>query len=117
MTVRHETAGELEPHRADSAASRLGARAAGLAARLTRYEEGRGFLWWPVGLAVGIGVYFALPFEPDWRLAVPAVLACLAAVLWARRRATGTHIASLVLLALTIGFAAASLRTIRWPRR
>jgi len=34
------------------------------------FDAGRGFLWLPVGLAAGIGLYFSLPREPQlWALA------------------------------------------------
>ena len=111
MIVRHETGGDLQPHHTRGPHSRPIAGVAGLAARLARNEEGRGFLWWPAGLAVGIAVYFNLPREPDWRVAVLAAAAVLALTLWARRHSGFAYITSLALLACTVGFAASSVRT------
>jgi competence protein ComEC len=43
------------------------------------------FPWSPVCLGAGIGVYFALRFEPDWMFYVPIAVACLACVVLALR--------------------------------
>jgi len=65
----------------------------------------------PVGMGIGIGVYFLLPEEPVW-FAGPLVLAgvILAAVLL-RRRGGAPFLVALVLAFTALGFAAASLRT------
>ena len=90
--------------RADVARLWLGARF------LAEIEAGRGFLWLPVGMAVGIGVYFSLPREPMlWALAALA----LATVLIARRlreKPFGFPIAALV-AAVAVGLAVAKART------
>jgi competence protein ComEC len=75
-------------------------------------QTGRYALWLPVLLAGGIGAYFWLPFEPDWRWgALAAALAC-GAILWGavlhRRAAAGVFYA---LAAVAAGFAACVART------
>ncbi|MCW2309132.1 ComEC/Rec2 family competence protein [Rhodobium gokarnense] len=77
---------------------------------LNEIEAGRGFLWLPVGMAVGIGIYFSLPREP--MLFALAGLA-LAAVLVARRlreRPFGFPIAALI-AAMAAGLVIAKART------
>ncbi|MBB4302244.1 competence protein ComEC [Rhodobium orientis] len=90
--------------RADVARLWLGARF------LNEIEAGRGFLWLPVGMAVGIGIYFSLPREPMlWALSG----LCLATVVIARRlreRPFGFPIAALI-AAIAVGLAIAKART------
>ncbi len=73
-------------------------------------ERGRWWLWAPVGVGLGIAVYFALETEPARWLGA-GLLACLAPLGLVARR----HPASLLLwaaaLSLAVGFAAAQLRT------
>jgi competence protein ComEC len=75
-------------------------------------ERDRWPLWLPVALGTGIGVYFALPFEPAWPWAVVAVVAGVAAMFGI----AGTHnavgrVALAALAAIAFGFALAKTRT------
>ena len=75
-------------------------------------QAGRAPLWWPVGLAAGIGCYFALPQEP-----VPALSIGLAAVglaLAAFRRVVPV-LFLLAALALGFGFAAIRAQMVATP--
>jgi competence protein ComEC len=80
--------------------------------RLLAEEQDRLALWLPVGLGVGIGIYFALADEPTWwtgTLLVAAATGLLAAL----RLATpsgAARVAAGALLAVTVGFAAAQMR-------
>lgn len=79
------------------------------AARLGE-ERARWGLWFPVGLGLGIAVYFALPFEPPpWIGAL--VLAALAAGMITASRHPEALIALAVLAAPTLGFTASQVRT------
>ncbi|MGE3906538.1 MAG: ComEC/Rec2 family competence protein [Reyranellaceae bacterium] len=83
--------------------------AAWLAAQAAE-ERGRWALWLPAAFGSGIGVYFALPFEPPlWPALTFSVVAAVLAVL-ARRTA---FIGLLLVAAATIaaGFAVAKLRS------
>ena len=73
-------------------------------------ERDRWFLWLPVFLGAGIGIYFSLTVEPP--LWVAPVLAALAipGVAIARWRERGAG-AALAVAALAIGFAAAEIET------
>jgi len=75
-------------------------------------ERERWALWVPVGLGAGVGLYFALPFEPSSWIGGVAVLAALAAVLVWRARLMPL-LSALALLTIALGFAAAQLRTIQ----
>ncbi len=80
--------------------------------RMALAERDRWPLWLPAGLGAGIGVYFALPFEPSPAWAGLAALAAVAAIFGM----TGTQIAALRVLlaaiaAIAFGFALAKLRT------
>ncbi len=75
-------------------------------------ERDRWPLWLPAAFAGGIGVYFALPFEPTFAWAVLAALAGVAAVF----AVAGTHNSALrvvlsLIAALAFGFCVAKLRT------
>ena len=75
-------------------------------------ERDRWPLWLPAGLGAGIGVYFALPFEPTAAWAGLAAVAGVAAIFGI----AGTQDAALRVLlaavaALSLGFALAKLRT------
>ena len=83
--------------------------AATFAARLEA-ETDRWFLWVPVFFAAGIALYFAVPTEPDGRLAVAFVIAALGIVLFLRGTVLG-FAAGVALLALALGFAGAKART------
>jgi competence protein ComEC len=101
---RPDGAGGLDlPARAAAALWRGGAHIAGR-------DEPRLVLWWPVGFAVGIGAWFALPFEPDWRAGGIAAAASLAGAIALSRAPWAALCAALGVLSLTSGFAAASLR-------
>ena len=66
---------------------RLGPRAltfASLSASLDAEQE-RWFLWVPVFVGVGIGLYFGLPFEPGWLLILAPLLAAAGLRLSVRR--------------------------------
>ena len=67
-------------------------------------------LWCPVGLAVGIALYFSLPFEPPPWAGPGALLLGLLAALAARGR---TALMAVVIAATLVagGFAAAQLRS------
>lgn len=74
-------------------------------------EQDRWFLWTPALLALGIGVYFALPFEPGWALALMAP-AIGAAGAWFSGFARPAWLFVSLALAITgAGFAGAKLRT------
>ena len=84
-----------------------------LAFRLTHAleaERERWLLWLPVGLGVGIGVYFLLPAEPPLWLGAAGLAALLAAMpfVWPR---PAPRLALVVLGTFTVGFAAAQART------
>lgn len=73
-------------------------------------ERDRWFLWLPVLYGSGIAAYFALKTEPSLLVATMPAIAAL--VFWALlRRGTLTVVAASVVLALTLGVAAAKLRT------
>ena len=82
-------------------------------------QRGRLFLWLPVWLGVGIGIYDALPFEPaSWLAALFAGIALLCVIL-AWRIAGLVPAAPLLLLPagfVLFGFAAAQFDTARKPR-
>lgn len=86
----------------------------GLLARLAAERE-RWPLWLPVAFAAGIGGYFALPWEPPfWLGASLSMSALLSWRLWHRHgpdRLKGGALLALALLAGSLGFAAAQLRT------
>jgi len=95
-----------KPGRARKTAVRL---AAGLSDVLAR-ERDRWILWLPVALGIGVGVYFALPFEPPV-LAGQAVLALCAggiALFW---RNWTVRLVLAGLLAAALGFVVAQWRT------
>jgi competence protein ComEC len=48
------------------------------AADILAAQRERVFLWTPVLLGCGIGLYFALPFEPDWRVVSGSLLLFMA---------------------------------------
>ena len=102
--VNHMVAGALESTPEEEAAdgSRLSRWLALAAAR----QQGRGFLWWPIALTLGILIYFALADEPSLLLA--ATIAGAAAVLmWLGRSTPIVILAALV----AAGFSLAKFRT------
>ena len=75
-------------------------------------EEGALFLWLPVAMAAGIGVYFALPQEPG--PVATAIVVAAALILIPPGLRHGSAIALLTLFAL-FGFLTAKLNTVmRW---
>ena len=73
-------------------------------------EADRLFLWLPVLMGVGIGLYFALPAEPPlWLALLPLVPAMAARILM--RRGLRALIIPAALIAMTAGFALAKVRT------
>jgi competence protein ComEC len=92
-------------------------RMPGLLAACFVAERDRWALWLPVGLAVGIGLYFALPDEPPGWAGAAATLILLGGAGFARR---GIRAWALALLALALplgvvaaGFALAQLQSWR----
>jgi len=77
-------------------------------------EQERWFLWMPVLLGLGIGLYFALPSEPHILTAL-APLAAVLALLPAAPRRTGAMLALTALTCTAVGFALAKLR-VEWVR-
>ena len=80
-------------------------------------EQSRWFLWLPVFLGLGIGGYFALPFEPGVSVFVPCLIIFLALGLF-RRRSIYAVLISGALITLILGFSLAKLRTelVRAPK-
>src|SRR5262249_31045921 len=73
-------------------------------------ERERWVLWMPVGLAAGIGLYFALPSEPpSWQGAV--ALAGSALLAWLCRRNMPAVAGAIAAAVIALGFVAAQLRT------
>ena len=72
-------------------------------------EQDRWILWVPVFAGVGIGLYFALPFEPGLVLVAAPLLAAIAFRV-SLRRGVLTLALTGALLSTALGFAAAKLR-------
>lgn len=77
-------------------------------------EQERWFFWVPVLLGLGIGAYFALPFEPHLLTAVAPLGIALALRLVAPRHAL-LGVLTGALVAVTAGFALAKVR-VEWVR-
>ena len=73
-------------------------------------EAGRGFLWLPVCLGVGIVVYFALPREPSLP-ALAGLTVLLGAMAWRARRRVVLVRALIALAAIAAGMTVIKLRT------
>ncbi len=73
-------------------------------------ERHRWFLWVPVLVGVGIGGYFALPYEPGVWLAASILFAC-ATLAWLVRDGTLAYAMTRALLATAIGFTVIAVRT------
>ncbi|MCG8510166.1 MAG: ComEC family competence protein [Rhodospirillales bacterium] len=85
-------------------------RLAGMLASTLVVERSRLFLWLPVLLGTGIGIYFALTFEPPvWSGILAAVSAGLAALLF--RRFPIIRYPAIALSMVAAGFALAQART------
>jgi competence protein ComEC len=98
---------EFEP----ALGSKLRARAGVFAPLMRRLEaeQERWFVWMPVLLGLGIGLYFSLPSEPHVLTAL-APLAIVLALLPAAPRRMGIMLALTALTAASVGFALAKLR-------
>ncbi|HVU24177.1 MAG TPA: DUF4131 domain-containing protein, partial [Opitutus sp.] len=101
----------LAPGEPGSSWLRLGPATLALAATFEReMEQGRGFLWLPVALSVGIVIYYCLPAEPNvWALLALAVAAI--AFVWRRRSSVAGFRVALVLALVIAGVLVAKLRT------
>ena len=73
-------------------------------------ERDRWPLWIPVGLGIGIALYFSLPMEPAPYSGVLAMLISALAALVVRRR-LAWFLSALAVLAVSAGFSAAQLRS------
>jgi competence protein ComEC len=73
-------------------------------------ERERWALWIPVGLGLGVGLYFALPAEPAGWLGGGATFVTLVAAIVLRARLIPL-LAALAALTIALGFAATQLRT------
>lgn len=75
-------------------------------------ERERWPLWLPAALATGIGIYFALPFEPNLAWAALAALAAIAAIFGvAGTRRPALRVVLAAVAAMAFGFALAKART------
>jgi len=75
-------------------------------------ESERWILWLPVALGAGIATYFALPFEPSGRLALPFLMAgLLVAVVAFAGEGIAARLGLGLIAAFAIGFSVAKLRT------
>lgn len=118
MSLNEAAMGAAGPvWRPDQGAARLhGAEAAGQgwAGRLEGAldaERGRWFLWLPVCFGLGIAIYFSLPSEPPFAVALAAVI--LAGVLRLFCRLTTFRlIASSILLTAALGFMAVKVQAL-----
>jgi competence protein ComEC len=90
---------------------RLGPLGLALAATFEReMERGRGFLWVPVALSVGIVIYYCLPAEPNvWALL--ALTAAAIGFVWRGRHSVAGFRVALILALVAGGVLAAKLRT------
>jgi len=96
--------------RRSAPAGTVTARLLAVIARLLETEQERWFLWLPVLFGAGIAVYFALPIEPLTLVALMPAVAALALHLAGPRTGLGGLVTA-ALLAITLGLAAAKLRT------
>ncbi|HJW40609.1 MAG TPA: ComEC/Rec2 family competence protein [Rhizomicrobium sp.] len=86
--------------------------AAGVLSHAALAERERWPLWLPVGLGAGIGLYFALPFEPTLAWAGVAALTAIAAMFGcAGTRIAAARVAFAMLAVVSLGFALAKART------
>ena len=79
-----------------------------------RQEAERWVLWLPVALGAGVALYFALPFEPSSRLALPFLLSgMLIAVVAFAGESLPARLGLGLVAAFAIGFATAKLKADR----
>ncbi len=81
---------------------------------LLEAEQARWFLWVPVLVGLGVGLYFSLSFEPHL-LTVLSGLAAAVALRMAVPRRTELVLATNVIVAIALGFALAKVR-VEWVR-
>ena len=74
-------------------------------------ERHRWALWSPVLLGVGIGFYFALPFEPSMTLGVGFLVLFASLGLWMLHRFPGLAVLSWAATLVVLGLSLATLRT------
>lgn len=67
-------------------------------------------LWWPVGVAVGVGLFFALPFDPPMASGLVALVSILF-FRWVFASHFGLRIVLFALALSALGFIAAQIRT------
>lgn len=67
-------------------------------------DEGRGFLWWPVAVAVGAALYFAPVSEPSLVDAAVAALGIVASAAMILRRPAAAPLAAVLLALVCLGF-------------
>jgi competence protein ComEC len=98
--------------RAVAAGAGIGATALNRLAACAAAERDRWFLWLPVALGAGIGLYFELDREPPlWPAATLASM--LAALAWLVRRREAACVLAIGLAAIAAGFALAKVHTER----
>ena len=79
-------------------------------------EQTRWIALVPILFGIGIGIYFALPFEPKYWVTL-LIIEFLLFVFYLLRRNTALHLPLYGLLLITLGFANAQLHTVYQSRR
>lgn len=74
-------------------------------------QKDQQFLWSPIAISLGIGVYFCLPTEPDLWVGVGALLVSFA-VFWGLRRLAWPGVFGMAVILIALGFFAAQVRTV-----
>src|SRR5512134_243564 len=74
-------------------------------------ERERWVLWSAVGFGLGIGVYFALTFEPPLWFGPVLAAAMMMLALWPGRRCPYVSVPAGIIAIVAAGFAAAQVRT------
>ena len=100
---------DATPHRRGGFVRALAWPGKALAAQLDE-EQGRWSLWIPVFFGCGIGLYFALPREPELALSSGLFIAALSLRILARTHLFPFLLTS-ILLCVSAGFLAAKVRT------
>ena len=112
MTVRTETRSERVAHGRPSAVMEW---LRGLAALRKSFapdlDDGRGFLWWPVAVAVGAAFYFAPVSEPSAAVLVLAGLGLVATLVVIVRRSPSVSLPSVLACLACAGFLHAAAMT------
>ena len=73
-------------------------------------DRGRGFLWLPVALSIGIVIYYSLPAEPSL-IALGALVLAAGLAVWQQHRAVAGLRVAIILLAVALGVFVAKART------